>query len=254
MAGSFVIRQSNTTLARSVKLCHCDVESKEIESTRMNPRRTTIAILATLSAASLALADEFKTNDGKEYKDATVSRVEADGIVVKTKSGISKIYFAELPKEVQQRFNYNPQQAAAFAGAQATTVQATNQQIEEANKQREKEKQVALESSRRATEEAAKAQNTTIEPGNKTATGRHVVGVGGVNGLEVEVSDKELQLEKAAREEAMSPEDKAWRYARDMKTYEGAKQAAARRGLDSNKIVPPRQGQLDYAPFANLVR
>ena len=116
-------------------------------------------------------------------------------------------YFAELPKEVQQRFNYNPQQAAAFAGAQATTVQATNQQIEEANKQREKEKQVALESSRRATEEAAKAQNTTIAPGNTTATGRHVVGVGGVNGLEVEVSDKELQLEKAAREEAMSPEE-----------------------------------------------
>jgi len=143
---------------------------------------------------------------------------------------------------------------SAFAGAQATTVQQTNQQIEEANKQREKEKQVALESSRRATEEAAKAQNTTIEPGNKTATGRHVVGVGGVNGLEVETSAKELQLETAAREEAMSPEEKARRYARDMKTYEGAKQAAARRGLDSNKIVPPRQGQLDYAPFANLVR
>lgn len=220
----------------------------------MNPLGTAIAILATLSAASLALADDFKTNDGKEYKDATVTRIEPDGIVVKAKSGISKLYFVELPKEVQQRFNYNPQQAAAFAGAQATTVQWTNQQIEEANKQREKEKQVALESSRRATEEAAKAQNTTIERGNKTATGRRIVGVGGVNGLEVETSQKELRLETAAREEAMSPEEKAWRYARDMKTYEGAKQAAARRGLDSNKVVPPRYGQLDYAPFANLVR
>ena len=205
-------------------------------------------------STSFALADDFKTVTGKEYKDATVTRVDPDGIVVKSKSGISKIYFQELPKEVQQRFNYNPQQAAAFASAQATTVQRTNQQIEEANKQREKEKQVALESSRRATEEAAKAQNTTIEPGHKTATGRHVVGVGGVNGLEVEMSQKELQLEKAAREEEMSPEEKQSQYARDMKTYEGAKQTAARRGLDSNKIVPPRQGQLDYAPFANLVR
>src|SRR6266478_4925694 len=36
VAGSFAIRQSKTILARSVKLCHCDVESKEIESTRMN--------------------------------------------------------------------------------------------------------------------------------------------------------------------------------------------------------------------------
>ncbi len=212
-----------------------------------------LVILAALST-SLALADDFKTVAGKEYKNATVTHVDPDGIVVKSKSGISKIYFQELPKEVQQRFNYNPQQAADFAGAQATTAQRTNQQIEEANKQREKEKQVALESSRRATEEAAKAQNTTIEPGHKTATGRHVVGVGGVNGLEVEMSEKELQLEKAAREEAMSPQEKASQYARDMKTYEGAKQAAARRGLDSNKIVPPRYGQLDYAPFANLVR
>ncbi|HEY2046567.1 MAG TPA: hypothetical protein VGG93_08305 [Candidatus Udaeobacter sp.] len=212
-----------------------------------------LVILAALST-SFALADDFKTVAGKEYKNATVTQVEPDGIVVKSKSGISKIYFQELPKEVQQRFNYNPQQAAAFAGAQATTAQRTNQQIEEANKQREKEKQVALESSRRATEEAAKAQNTTVEPGNKMLTGRHIVGVGGVNGLEVETSEKELQLEKAAREEAMSPEEKQWRYAQDMKKYEGAKQTAARRGLNSNKIVPPRYGQLDYAPFANLVR
>jgi hypothetical protein len=212
-----------------------------------------LVILAALST-SFALADDFKTVAGKEYKNATVTQVEPDGIVVKSKSGISKIYFQELPKEVQQRFNYNPQQAAAFAGAQATTAQRTNQQIEEANKQREKEKQVALESSRRATEEAAKAQNTTVEPGNKMLTGRHIVGVGGVNGLEVETSEKELHLEKAAREEAMSPEEKQWRYAQDMKKYEGAKQTAARRGLNSNKIVPPRYGQLDYAPFANLVR
>ena len=54
----------------------------------------------------LALAEDFKTIKGKEYKDATVSRVEADGIVVKTKSGIVKLYFTELPKDVQERFHY----------------------------------------------------------------------------------------------------------------------------------------------------
>jgi len=220
----------------------------------MNPRKTTIiAILAALSV-SLALADDFKTNNGKEYKNAIVTQVDADGIVVKTKTGISKLYFTELPEDVQKQYHYNPANAAAAQSAQVAAIQQTNQQIEEANKQREKEKQVALESSRRATEEAAKAQNTTIEPGNRTATGRHIVGVGGVNGLEVETSQKELQLETAAREEAMSPAEKAWRYAQDMKKYEGAKQTAARRGLNSNMIVPPRYGQLDYAPFANFVR
>src|SRR5206468_12181054 len=69
----------------------------------MNPQKTTIAILAALSV-SLALADDFKTVNGEEYKNVTVSRVEADGIVIKGKSGISKVYFAELPKDVQERF------------------------------------------------------------------------------------------------------------------------------------------------------
>ena len=52
----------------------------------------------------MALAEDFKTTKGKEYKDATIMRVE--GIVIRTKTGISKIYFPELPKDVQERFHY----------------------------------------------------------------------------------------------------------------------------------------------------
>ncbi len=62
-------------------------------------------ILAVLFA-SLALSEDFKTTNGKVYKDATVSRVEADGIELKTKTGISKVYFTELPQEVQERFHW----------------------------------------------------------------------------------------------------------------------------------------------------
>jgi hypothetical protein len=75
--------------------------------------RTLLAILATL-ATSIALADDFKTIDGKEYKNVTVTRVEPDGIVITSKSGISKVYFTELPKEVQERFNYDAEKAAEF--------------------------------------------------------------------------------------------------------------------------------------------
>ena len=71
----------------------------------MNYGATALAILAAL-CASLVLAEDFKTVNGKEYKDATVSRVEPDGLVLKTKSGISKVYFVELPKDVQERFHY----------------------------------------------------------------------------------------------------------------------------------------------------
>jgi hypothetical protein len=62
-------------------------------------------ILAVLFA-SLALSEDFKTTRGKVYKDATVTRIEADGIELKTKTGISKVYFAELPQEVQERFHW----------------------------------------------------------------------------------------------------------------------------------------------------
>jgi hypothetical protein len=102
----------------------------------MNPPKITIAILAALSA-SLVLADDFKTNDGKEYKDATVTRVEPDGIVVKAKSGISKLYFVELPKEVQQRFNYNPQTASAYSVQQAAQYEVSQKQQEAARYRQE---------------------------------------------------------------------------------------------------------------------
>jgi hypothetical protein len=43
-----------------------------------------------------------------------VSRVEPDGIVLITKSGILKVYFVELLKEVQERFHYDAAKAAQF--------------------------------------------------------------------------------------------------------------------------------------------
>ena len=68
------------------------------------------AILAISTAlfVSIALAEDFKTINGKEYKDATITRVEGDGIVLRTKTGISKVYFVELPKDVQEKFHYGP--------------------------------------------------------------------------------------------------------------------------------------------------
>lgn len=77
-----------------------------------------------LCFTTVALADDFKLVTGKEYKNVTVTRVEPDGIVLRTKSGISKVYFVELPKDVQQRFHYNPAIASAYS-AQQTVNQPT---------------------------------------------------------------------------------------------------------------------------------
>jgi len=72
---------------------------------KLKPYHAILAISATLSA-SVALAEDFKTVSGKVYKDATVSRIEADGIELRTKTGISKVYFTELPQDVQERFHW----------------------------------------------------------------------------------------------------------------------------------------------------
>src|SRR5437773_7628576 len=64
--------------------------------------------------ASIALADDFKTIDGKEYKNVTVKRVEPDGLVLSSKSGISKVYFTELTTEVQEQFHYDPKAADEY--------------------------------------------------------------------------------------------------------------------------------------------
>ena len=68
--------------------------------------KTALSIFAL--SASLTLAEDFKTINGKEYKDATVTRVEGDGIVLRTRTGISKVYFVELPQDVQKKFRPTP--------------------------------------------------------------------------------------------------------------------------------------------------
>jgi hypothetical protein len=89
--------------------------------------KITLSILAAL-CASIALADDFKTIEGKEYKNAKVSRVEPDGIVITFSGGIVKIPFAELSPEVQTKFGYNPQATADY-----------QKQAYEAGRQRAKE-------------------------------------------------------------------------------------------------------------------
>ncbi|SRR6266566_606487 len=99
-----------------------------------------LVILAALSA-SPALADDFKTNSGKEYKNATVAQVEADGIVVKTKAGISKLYFTELPEDVQKRYHYDTEKAAAAQAAAVQQTQEINRQAGELDKQQKERQQ-----------------------------------------------------------------------------------------------------------------
>jgi hypothetical protein len=54
------------------------------------------------------LAEDFKTISGKEYKNATVSRVEPDGIVLKRKSGITESISRNYLKTFRNGFIMTP--------------------------------------------------------------------------------------------------------------------------------------------------
>jgi len=93
--------------------------------------------------ASIALADDFKTIDGKEYKNVTVSKQEPDGItVMNKKAGVMvKLYFTELSKEVQERFHYDASKGDAYSAEQTAKLEALRKQQEKA--QREKSEEAA---------------------------------------------------------------------------------------------------------------
>jgi hypothetical protein len=122
---------------------------------------TKLLIVLILSFASAAFSEDFKTINGKEYKDATVSRVEPDGIVLKTKSGVTKVYFAELPKEVQERFRYDRQKASAYSAEQAANYSAYQKQQQDA--QRELEDAAAKNNAILAQQEAAKNRTQALQ-------------------------------------------------------------------------------------------
>lgn len=112
------------------------MESKRAKIRRVKYWKTTLLILAALSA-SLAFTEDFKTINGKEYKDATITRVEADGIVLRTKTGISKVYFFELPQDVQGRFHRgSPTPSAAQHEREAVKLEAKQEGRREADRGR----------------------------------------------------------------------------------------------------------------------
>lgn len=102
----------------------------------MQEMSTKLLTLFILSFTAAAFAEDFKTVNGKEYKDATVSHVEPDGIVVKTKSGVTKLYFTELPKDVQERFHFDSEKAASYSSEQAANYATYQKQQEQIRRQR----------------------------------------------------------------------------------------------------------------------
>ena len=88
--------------------------------------------------AALVRAEDFKTVDGKEYKNAKVSRVEPDGIVISFSGGIVKLPFVELPADVQKKYGYDSKSAQEFQQQQYQADVLRARQLAEAREKRQK--------------------------------------------------------------------------------------------------------------------
>jgi hypothetical protein len=142
---------------------------------------TKVLTFSILSFISAVFADDFKTLNGKEYRDATVTRIEPDGIVLKTKSGVIKIYFTELPKDVQEGFHYDSEKATSYSNEQAANYATYQKQQEEVRRQ----------------QADADAKNRAILAEQKAATNRTQALQARYNELQKQEDDLLLQIGRA---------------------------------------------------------
>ncbi|HEV3272588.1 MAG TPA: hypothetical protein VGZ93_10450 [Candidatus Methylacidiphilales bacterium] len=88
-----------------------------MKSNRALPFLLAAALLAS-SAMSLR-AEDWKTTDGKVYQDVTVVDSAPDAVTILHQDGGALVPLANLPPDIQKRFNYDPVKARAAAAARA---------------------------------------------------------------------------------------------------------------------------------------
>src|SRR3569623_2147331 len=88
----------------------------------------TLAALVLFSILALAQSAPrtITTLDNQTYEQATITKVEANGITINYDAGIAKIPFRDLSPELQQEFGYNPAKAAQAdsIAAKASAIRA----------------------------------------------------------------------------------------------------------------------------------
>ena len=91
-----------------------------------SPVQLVVGAIVVLCAAS-CFAMDITTSDGKTYHDVTIMRAEADGLVITHSGGAGKVPFLELPKDIREKYGYDPAKAeAARAKAEASKKAAAS--------------------------------------------------------------------------------------------------------------------------------
>lgn len=88
-------------------------------------------------------ADDFTDLDGEKYTNATVKRVDPDGLVISYADGISKLKFKNLPADIQTKYGYDPQKEATLKSQ--LQAEAVARQTESRARAKEAEKKQILD-------------------------------------------------------------------------------------------------------------
>ncbi|BCU77200.1 hypothetical protein [Luteolibacter sp. LG18] len=75
---------------------------------------------------------EIKTLKGRVFRNVTVSSVDAVGMSFKYEDGSSRADFVDLPAEIQERFQYDPDEQQLAKKAESSTVMAHNDEVNRA--------------------------------------------------------------------------------------------------------------------------
>jgi hypothetical protein len=75
-----------------------------------------LLIFFSISAAVFAQEklEQITTLEGKTYINCTITKVEPDGLRIMHDNGVGKLFFDNLPSELQIKYNYDPLKAQQF--------------------------------------------------------------------------------------------------------------------------------------------
>ena len=73
-----------------------------------------VVALALLLLSSLIQADDFTTLEGDHYSNATIKKVDPDGLLIAYPDGVVKLKFKKLPPAIGAKYGYSPAAEAQY--------------------------------------------------------------------------------------------------------------------------------------------
>lgn len=91
-------------------------------------RLVLILVLGCCNSES-AFADDLKLTNGTVYKNVTVTKADPDGLRIIHSDGGGKVLFADLPEEIQKKYNYDPVAAQQYTAQQEAQKRAALEKV-----------------------------------------------------------------------------------------------------------------------------